>query len=105
MPGGIVAEEELAVEELHTHHGKDEEKQHVNNENVEHIFQRDHNTVEHSLQRGNAVHHFERPQNTKEFEGFQLLANGCAPEIEENTQCDNAWSVSQKTKYDCLTHK
>jgi hypothetical protein len=26
MPGGIVAEEELAVEELHTHHGKDEEK-------------------------------------------------------------------------------
>ena len=26
------------------------------------------------------VHHFERPQNAKEFDGFQFLASGCAPE-------------------------
>ena len=64
-PRGVVAVEELAVEELDTHHGKDEKEKDVDDENVEHIFERDHNTVEHSLERWNAIDHFQRPQYTK----------------------------------------
>lgn len=79
VPGRIVAEEELAVEELDANHGKDEKEKHVNDENVEHIFQRDHNTVEHSLERGDAVHHLERTQHTQKFDGLEFLAGGCAP--------------------------
>ena len=57
MLGCICAIEELSVEELHSNHGKDEKKEDVHNENVGHILERDHDTVEHSLERGNAIYH------------------------------------------------
>ena len=79
----VVAVEELAVEELDTHHGKDEKEKDVDNENVEHIFERDHNTVEHSLERWNAIDHFQRPQYTKQLHRLQLLTHGSTPEKDQ----------------------
>ena len=64
-PGGVVAVEELAVEELDADHAEDEEEEHVDDEDVEDVLERGDNTVEHSLERWNAIDHFQRPQYTK----------------------------------------
>ena len=45
----VAAEEELAVEQLDPNHRKDEEEQHVHDQDIEHILQRVDNTVEHGL--------------------------------------------------------
>jgi hypothetical protein len=71
--GFVVAEEEFAIEELDADHGENQEKQDVDDENVEHIFQGDHNTVKHSLECGNTVYHFQRPQHAQQLDGLQLL--------------------------------
>ena len=47
--GLVGAVEELAVEELNADHGEYEKKEHVNDKNVEYIFERNDNTVKHSL--------------------------------------------------------
>ena len=68
MSGGVGAVEELPVEELDPDHGEDEEKEDVDDEDVEHILERDDNTVEHSLEGGHPVHHLEGPQHSKQLD-------------------------------------
>lgn len=41
--------EELALEELHSHHGEDEHEQHVDDEDVEDVLERVHHAVKHGL--------------------------------------------------------
>ncbi len=47
--GFISAVKEASLEELHSHHSKDEHEEQVDNQDVEHILQRVHHTVKHSL--------------------------------------------------------
>lgn len=47
--GLIGAVEELALEELHSHHSEDEHEEHVDDEDVEYVLQGVHHTVEDSL--------------------------------------------------------
>ena len=68
MPGGVRAVEELPVEELDADHREDEEKEDVHDEDIEHILERDDNTVEHSLECGHPVHHLEGPQHSKQLD-------------------------------------
>ena len=51
--GLVVAEEELPVEQLDADHGKDEQEEDVDDEDVEHVPQRNDHTVKHSLDRRN----------------------------------------------------
>ena len=44
--GLVAAVEELAVEQLHAHHGKDQQEQHVHDQNVEHISAKPGQSVE-----------------------------------------------------------
>ena len=46
----IRAEEELSIEELDPNDGEDELKKEIDDEDVEHVLQRDDHAVEHSLQ-------------------------------------------------------
>ena len=83
-PGRVVAVEELSVEELHADHAEDEEEEHVDDEDIQHILERGDNTVEHSLERGHAVHHLERPQHAEQLHRLQVLADrGASAEREE----------------------
>lgn len=79
MLGRICAVEEFSVEELDANHGEDEQEQDVDDENVEHIFQRGYNTVKHSLECRNTVDHLQGSKDTQELHRFQLLASGSAP--------------------------
>lgn len=47
--GFIRAVEEASFEELHSHHGEDEHEEHVDNQDVQHVFQRVDHTVKHGL--------------------------------------------------------
>ena len=51
----VGAVEELPVEELHADHGEDELEEQVDDEDVEHVLQRDDHAVEHSLQLRHSV--------------------------------------------------
>ena len=51
----IGAVEELPVEQLHADHREDELEEQVDDEDVEHVLQRDDHAVEHSLQLGHSV--------------------------------------------------
>ena len=66
---------------LYTDHGEDEEEEDVDDEDVEHIFEGDHNTVEHSLERGNTIHHLEGSKHAKQLHRLQLLTHRSTPEI------------------------
>ena len=68
MLGSVGAVEELSVEQLDSNHGKDEQKEDINYQDVEHIFERRHNAVEHSLECGNTVDHLEWPKNTEQLD-------------------------------------
>ena len=46
----VIAVEELPVEQLHADHREDELEEQVDDEDVEHVLQRDDHAVEHSLQ-------------------------------------------------------
>ena len=81
-PRGVVAVEELAVEELDADHAEDEEEEHVDDEDVEDVLERADNTVEHSLERGHAVHHLERPQHAQQLHRLQVLADRRASVID-----------------------
>lgn len=48
--GLVGAVEELPLEELHGHHGKDEHEEHVHDEDVENVLERVHHTVKHGLE-------------------------------------------------------
>ena len=52
---GISAIEELSIEQLNSDHSKDELKEDVDDEDVEHVLERDDHTVENSLQLGYPV--------------------------------------------------
>ena len=66
---------------LYADHGEDEEEEDVDDEDVEHIFEGDHNTVEHSLERGNTIHHLEGSKHAKQLHRLQLLTHRSTPEI------------------------
>lgn len=53
--GFVRAVEELPFEELHGNDGKDEHEQHVDDQDVEDVFQRVHHTVKHGLQEDGGV--------------------------------------------------
>ena len=55
--GLVVAEEELPVEELDPDHGKDEQEEDVDDEDVEDILEGDHDTVKDSLEGRHPVDH------------------------------------------------
>ena len=80
MLGLVGAVEELPVEELDPDHGEDEQKEDVDDQNVEHIFERNHNAVEHSLKGGHPVHHLQRPQHAQQLHRFQLLTRWSSAE-------------------------
>ena len=67
---GVSAIEELSIEQLNSDHSKDELKEDVDNEDVEHVFERDDHTVEYSLQFGNSIDGLQRSQHTKKFHRF-----------------------------------
>ena len=64
----VIAVEKFPIEQLDTNHSKDQEKEHVHDEDVEHIFEGANNTVEHSLERGNAIDHFQRPEDPQKLD-------------------------------------
>ena len=74
----IIAEEELPVEKLYSHHGEDKKKENVDNENIKDVLERDHDTVEDSLESRDSVDHLERTKHTEKFHGLQLGSCGCA---------------------------
>ena len=52
-------------------------KENVDDENIEHIFEGVDDTVEHSLELGDSLDRFQRPENTEDTKGFdraQILA-------------------------------
>ena len=77
--GRVRAVEELPVEQLDADHGEDEQEEHVDDQDVEHILQRGDDAVEDGLQRGNAVHHLERAEHSQQLHGLEVLAGLCAP--------------------------
>ncbi len=50
-------------------------KEYVNDENVEHILERDDDAVEDSLELGNAVDCLERSKHAKELQGLEFLTS------------------------------
>ena len=74
----IIAEEKLSVEQLNSHHGEDKKKENVDNENIKDVLERDHDTVEDSLESWDSVDHLERTKHTEKFHGLQLGSCGCA---------------------------
>ena len=77
--GSISAVEEFPVKELNTNHSKDEQEEDVDDEDIEHIFERGNNAIKHSLESGNTVNHLERTQDTQQFDRFQFLARWSPP--------------------------
>ena len=57
-------------------HGENEEKEKVDNENVEHVLERDHDTIKDSFQRRNSVDHFQGTQNPQQLHRFELCSSG-----------------------------
>ena len=55
MLARICAVEKLSIEKLDPDHSKDKLKEDVDNEDVEHVLERDDHTVENSLQLGDPV--------------------------------------------------
>ena len=51
----IIAVEELSIEELDSHHSEDELEESVDNEDIEHILERNDYAVKHGLQLGNST--------------------------------------------------
>ena len=49
----IVAVEKFSIEKLDSNHGEDELEEGVDDQDVEHILQRDYHTIKNSLQLGN----------------------------------------------------
>lgn len=73
--GLICAVKELALEELHSHHSKDEHEEHVHNEDVEDVLEGIHHTVKHSL----------RQKKRRE------VGSTAAPSIPEAPVGSNSW--------------
>ena len=78
--GLVVAEEELPVEELDPDHGKDEQEEDVDDEDVEDILEWDHDAVKDSLEGGHPVDHLERTQHSKKLHRLQLRSSRRSPE-------------------------
>ena len=97
-PGRVVAVEELSVEELHADHAEDEEEEHVDDEDIQHILERGDNTVEHSLERGHAVHHLQRPQHAQQLHRLQVLADRRASVMRRETSFIEASHSSRAVK-------
>ena len=70
MLARICAVKKLSIEKLDPDHSKDKLKEDVDNEDVEHVFERDDHTVEDSLQFGNSIDGLQRSQHTKKFHRF-----------------------------------
>ena len=68
MSRWVGAVEELAIEQLDTDHGENQEEEDVNDQNVEHIFQGGNNAVKHSLECGDTVDHLQRPENPQQLD-------------------------------------
>ena len=66
----IRAVEELPIEQLDANHSKDELKEDVDNEDVEHVLERDDHTVKDSLQFGNSIDGLQRSQHSKKLHRF-----------------------------------
>ncbi len=58
--------EKLSIEELNSYHSKDEVEEQVDDEDVEDVFQRVDDTVEHGFQLGNPFDGLKRPQHTED---------------------------------------
>ena len=80
----VVAEEELAVEELHAYHSEDEVEEDVDDEDVEHVLQRDHDAVEDRLEGGHPVDHLERAEDSEQLHRLQLSSRRSSPETEHS---------------------
>lgn len=52
----ISAVEEFSLEKLHSHDSKDEHEEHVDDKDVQDVFQRVHHAVEHSLNKHISTH-------------------------------------------------
>ena len=76
----VVAEEELPVEELDADHGKDEQEEDVDDEDIEDIFEGNHDAVEDGLEGRHPVDHLERTQHTQKLHRLQLCSCRRAPE-------------------------
>ena len=77
----VVAVEELPVEQLDSDHGEDELEEGVDDEDVEHVLQRDHDAVEDRLEGGHPVDHLERAEHSEQLHRFQLRSRWRSPEI------------------------
>ena len=75
----IIAEEKLPVEKLNSNHSEDKKKENVDNENIKDVLERDHDTVEDSLESWDSVDHLERTKHTKKLHGLELGPCGCTP--------------------------
>lgn len=63
---GVGAVEKLSIEELNSYHSKDEVEQQVDDKDVEDVFQRVDDTVEHGFQLGNPFDGLKRSQHTED---------------------------------------
>ena len=77
----VVAVEELPVEQLDSDHGEDELEEGVDDEDVEHVLQRDHDAVEDRLEGGHPVDHLERAEHSEQLHRLQLRSRRSSPEI------------------------
>ena len=81
----VVAEEELAVEELHAYHSEDEVEEDVDDEDVEDVLKGVDDTVEDGLQLGNPLDGLERSQHSQysqRLDGAEVLTSRTPPDIE-----------------------
>ena len=82
----VVAEEELPVEQLDADHGEDEQEEDVDDEDVEHVLQRDHDAVEDRLEGGHPVDHLERAEHSEQLHRLQLSSRWRSPEMKHTCQ-------------------
>ena len=83
----VIAEEKLSIEELNSYHSKDEVEEQVDDKDVEDVFQRVDDTVEHCFQLGNPFDGLKRPEHAKDAQGLhgaKIFTSGASPANENH---------------------
>ena len=94
----VVAEEELAVEELHAYHSEDEVEEDVDDEDVEDVLQGVDDTVEDCFQLRNPLDGLERSEDTKNPQRLhhsKVFGSRASPE----SKCMSTREPSLQTTY------
>ena len=79
---GIGTVEKLSIEQLNSYHSKDKMEEQVDDKDIEDVFQRVDDTVEHCFQLGNPFDGLKRPEHAEDAQGLhgaKIFTSGASP--------------------------